>query len=100
MNPEDRPTLEQILEHKFFTKGFTPDALPSESHNRVPKFESVNPVKRFFTRLFQCVCRKRSTADIPRCEQQGEQQDEQQDFYIQQKSSLWSQVPIDMFFLF
>ncbi|XP_072562125.1 serine/threonine-protein kinase PLK3-like [Paramormyrops kingsleyae] len=58
-NPQDRPTLDQILSHKFFTKGFTPEELPSNSYYKMPRFRSAKRVKNFFVRLFQRILEKK-----------------------------------------
>lgn len=35
-SPRDRPSIDQILRHDFFTKGYTPDRLPVSSCVTVP----------------------------------------------------------------
>ncbi|XP_023654437.1 serine/threonine-protein kinase PLK3 isoform X2 [Paramormyrops kingsleyae] len=69
-NPSDRLTLDQILRHEFFTKGFTPDTLPPSSCVTLPKLKPPSPVKTFFTKvaksLFQ---KKRLKADKLSCEE-------------------------------
>ncbi|KAM9331278.1 serine/threonine-protein kinase PLK2 [Gastrophryne carolinensis] len=47
-NPEDRPSLEEIIQHDFFTQGFTPDRLPSSCCHTVPDFHLSSPAKSFF----------------------------------------------------
>uniref|UniRef100_A0A3B3QZ07 Serine/threonine-protein kinase PLK n=1 Tax=Paramormyrops kingsleyae TaxID=1676925 RepID=A0A3B3QZ07_9TELE len=49
-SPEDRPSLEAILQHEFFTQGFTPERLPSSSCHTVPDFHLSSPAKNFFKR--------------------------------------------------
>uniref|UniRef100_A0A3Q1IBV4 polo kinase n=1 Tax=Anabas testudineus TaxID=64144 RepID=A0A3Q1IBV4_ANATE len=50
-NPSDRLTLDQILNHEFFTKGFTPDKLPPNSCVMVPELHPPSPAKKFFTKM-------------------------------------------------
>ncbi|XP_072564212.1 serine/threonine-protein kinase PLK3-like [Paramormyrops kingsleyae] len=64
-NPQDRPTLEQILNHKFFTKGFTPEEIPSNSYHKVPRFRAVKRVKHFVVRLFRRIFGQRRPKDMP-----------------------------------
>ncbi|XP_040277241.1 serine/threonine-protein kinase PLK2 [Bufo bufo] len=47
-NPEDRPSLEEIIQHDFFTQGFTPDRLPSSCCHTAPDFHLSSPAKSFF----------------------------------------------------
>uniref|UniRef100_A0A3Q2CQ44 Serine/threonine-protein kinase PLK n=1 Tax=Cyprinodon variegatus TaxID=28743 RepID=A0A3Q2CQ44_CYPVA len=50
-NPTDRLTLDQILNHEFFTKGFTPDKLPTSSCTMVPELHPPSPAKKFFSKV-------------------------------------------------
>ncbi|XP_041804660.1 serine/threonine-protein kinase PLK3 [Chelmon rostratus] len=50
-NPSDRLSLDQILNHEFFTKGFTPDKLPPSSCMMVPELHPPSPAKKFFTKM-------------------------------------------------
>ncbi|XP_046870290.1 serine/threonine-protein kinase PLK3 [Hypomesus transpacificus] len=50
-NPSDRLTLDQILNHEFFSKGFTPDKLPASSCVMVPELHPPSPAKKFFTKM-------------------------------------------------
>uniref|UniRef100_A0A8C2ZYY9 polo kinase n=1 Tax=Cyclopterus lumpus TaxID=8103 RepID=A0A8C2ZYY9_CYCLU len=50
-NPSDRLALDQILNHEFFTKGFTPDKLPPSSCVMVPEIHPPSPAKKFFTKM-------------------------------------------------
>ncbi|XP_048845960.1 serine/threonine-protein kinase PLK3 isoform X2 [Brienomyrus brachyistius] len=72
-NPCDRLTLDQILRHEFFTKGFTPNTLPPSSCVTLPKLKAPSPVKTFFTKvaksLFQ---KKRLKADKSSCEERDD----------------------------
>ncbi|XP_063818765.1 serine/threonine-protein kinase PLK2 [Pseudophryne corroboree] len=47
-NPEDRPSLEDIIQHDFFSQGFTPDRLPSSCCHSAPDFHLSSPAKSFF----------------------------------------------------
>ncbi|XP_077141799.1 serine/threonine-protein kinase PLK2 [Ranitomeya variabilis] len=47
-NPEDRPSLQEIVQHDFFTQGFTPDRLPSSCCHTAPDFHLSSPAKSFF----------------------------------------------------
>uniref|UniRef100_A0A8C0JFI9 Serine/threonine-protein kinase PLK n=1 Tax=Chelonoidis abingdonii TaxID=106734 RepID=A0A8C0JFI9_CHEAB len=50
-NPPDRLTLEEILGHEFFTKGYTPDKLPPSSCVMVPELSLPNPAKSLFAKV-------------------------------------------------
>lgn len=50
-NPSNRLSLDQILNHEFFTKGFTPDKLPPSSCVMVPELHPPSPAKKFFTKM-------------------------------------------------
>uniref|UniRef100_A0A8C0G8B3 polo kinase n=1 Tax=Chelonoidis abingdonii TaxID=106734 RepID=A0A8C0G8B3_CHEAB len=43
-SPSERPSLEEVLEHEFFTQGFTPDKLPSRACHSVPIFSLPSPI--------------------------------------------------------
>ncbi|KAG7476585.1 hypothetical protein MATL_G00084480 [Megalops atlanticus] len=47
-SPEDRPSLEDILRHDFFTQGFTPDRLSASCCHSAPDFHLSSPAKNFF----------------------------------------------------
>ncbi|XP_073479154.1 serine/threonine-protein kinase PLK2 [Aquarana catesbeiana] len=47
-NPEDRPSLEEIIQHDFITQGFTPERLPSSCCHTAPDFHLSSPAKSFF----------------------------------------------------
>lgn len=47
-NPEDRPSLEEIVQHDFITQGFTPERLPSSCCHTAPDFHLSSPAKSFF----------------------------------------------------
>uniref|UniRef100_A0A3B4YWG2 Serine/threonine-protein kinase PLK n=1 Tax=Stegastes partitus TaxID=144197 RepID=A0A3B4YWG2_9TELE len=46
--PEDRPNLEHILRHDFFTQGFSPERLPASCCHSAPDFHVSSPAKSFF----------------------------------------------------
>nr|XP_020451431.1 serine/threonine-protein kinase PLK3 [Monopterus albus] len=60
-NPSDRLTLDQILTHEFFTKGFTPDKLPPSSCVMVPELHPPSPAKKFFTKMAKSLFGKKKT---------------------------------------
>ncbi|XP_004621628.2 serine/threonine-protein kinase PLK3 [Sorex araneus] len=50
-SPQDRPSIDQILRHDFFTKGYTPDRLPVSSCVTVPDLIPLNPAKILFVKV-------------------------------------------------
>ncbi|XP_077376622.1 serine/threonine-protein kinase PLK2b [Festucalex cinctus] len=46
--PEDRPDLEHILRHDFFTQGFSPERLSASCCHSTPDFHVSSPAKSFF----------------------------------------------------
>uniref|UniRef100_A0A8C6UQD4 Serine/threonine-protein kinase PLK n=1 Tax=Neogobius melanostomus TaxID=47308 RepID=A0A8C6UQD4_9GOBI len=46
--PEDRPNLELILRHDFFTQGFSPERLSPSCCHSPPDFHVSSPAKSFF----------------------------------------------------
>ncbi|XP_054712021.1 serine/threonine-protein kinase PLK1-like [Uloborus diversus] len=46
LKPTDRPSLEEIIQHKFFVAGFLPSSLPTSCCIAVPKFPLASFVKR------------------------------------------------------
>uniref|UniRef100_A0A3B3VW59 Serine/threonine-protein kinase PLK n=1 Tax=Poecilia latipinna TaxID=48699 RepID=A0A3B3VW59_9TELE len=46
--PEDRPDLEHILRHDFFTQGFSPERLSPSCCHSPPDFHVSSPAKSFF----------------------------------------------------
>ncbi|XP_062310465.1 serine/threonine-protein kinase PLK2b [Osmerus eperlanus] len=46
--PEDRPHLDHILRHEFFTQGFVPERLPASCCHSAPEFHISSPAKSFF----------------------------------------------------
>ncbi|KAM4727865.1 serine/threonine-protein kinase PLK3 [Anableps anableps] len=68
-NPSDRLTLDQILNHEFFTKGFTPDKLPPSSCVMVPELHPPSPAKKFFTKMAKSFFgKKKAKAEKIPCE--------------------------------
>ncbi|XP_027504961.1 serine/threonine-protein kinase PLK3 isoform X1 [Corapipo altera] len=49
-NPQDRLTLEEILDHEFF-KGYTPEKLPPSSCVMAPELSPPNPAKTLFAKV-------------------------------------------------
>uniref|UniRef100_A0A8B9S876 Serine/threonine-protein kinase PLK3 n=1 Tax=Apteryx owenii TaxID=8824 RepID=A0A8B9S876_APTOW len=49
-NPQDRLTLEEILDHEFF-KGYTPEKLPPSSCVMAPELCPPNPAKSLFAKV-------------------------------------------------
>ncbi|KAM9243613.1 serine/threonine-protein kinase PLK3 isoform 1-T1 [Dugong dugon] len=50
-SPRDRPSIDQILRHDFFTKGYTPDQLPVTSCVTVPDLTPPNPARSLFAKV-------------------------------------------------
>nr|XP_056723604.1 serine/threonine-protein kinase PLK2-like [Euleptes europaea] len=47
-DPAARPSLEEALNHVFFTQGFTPSRLSSRACHSAPMFTLPNPLSKFF----------------------------------------------------
>ncbi|XP_066536928.1 serine/threonine-protein kinase PLK3 [Hoplias malabaricus] len=60
-NPSDRLTLDQILAHEYFSKGFTPDKLPPCSCVMVPELNPPSPAKKFFTKMAKSLFGKKKS---------------------------------------
>ncbi|XP_017328356.1 serine/threonine-protein kinase PLK3 isoform X1 [Ictalurus punctatus] len=60
-NPSDRLTLDQILAHEYFSKGFTPDKLPPTACVMVPELNPPSPAKKFFTKMAKSLFRKKKS---------------------------------------
>ncbi|XP_060087712.1 serine/threonine-protein kinase PLK3 [Heteronotia binoei] len=60
-NPQERLTLEEILDHEFFTKGYTPDKLPPSSCVMVPELNPPNPAKSLFVKVTKTLFGKRKS---------------------------------------
>uniref|UniRef100_A0A672PPX1 Serine/threonine-protein kinase PLK n=1 Tax=Sinocyclocheilus grahami TaxID=75366 RepID=A0A672PPX1_SINGR len=61
-DPSDRLTLDQILAHEYFTKGFTPEKLPPSSCVMMPELNPPSPAKKFFTKMAKSLFGKKSKA--------------------------------------
>uniref|UniRef100_A0A4X2L9D1 Polo kinase n=1 Tax=Vombatus ursinus TaxID=29139 RepID=A0A4X2L9D1_VOMUR len=69
-NPADRPSLDQVLEDDFFTQGFTPDQLPSQSCHTAPIFTIPQPLDKLFqkaTQLFLAMAQHRAPRELCGC---------------------------------
>ncbi|XP_074795267.1 inactive serine/threonine-protein kinase PLK5 isoform X3 [Natator depressus] len=55
--PSERPSLEEVLEHEFFTQGFTPDKLPSRACHSVPVFTLPNPIGKLLQKAAKVLFR-------------------------------------------
>ncbi|XP_073447502.1 serine/threonine-protein kinase PLK3-like [Aquarana catesbeiana] len=60
-SPSERLTLDQILDHEFFTKGYTPDRLPPSSCVMVPDLHPPNPAKILFAKVAKSLFGKGKT---------------------------------------
>uniref|UniRef100_A0A8C1TDS1 Serine/threonine-protein kinase PLK n=1 Tax=Cyprinus carpio TaxID=7962 RepID=A0A8C1TDS1_CYPCA len=63
-DPSDRLTLDQILAHEYFTKGFTPEKLPPSSCVMVPELNPPSPAKKFFTKMAKSLFGKKKSKGI------------------------------------
>uniref|UniRef100_A0A673GD69 polo kinase n=1 Tax=Sinocyclocheilus rhinocerous TaxID=307959 RepID=A0A673GD69_9TELE len=63
-NPSDRLTLDQILAHEYFTKGFTPEKLPPSSCVMVPELNPPSPAKKFFTKMAKSLFGKKKSKAV------------------------------------
>uniref|UniRef100_A0A8C2YA08 Serine/threonine-protein kinase PLK n=1 Tax=Coturnix japonica TaxID=93934 RepID=A0A8C2YA08_COTJA len=57
-NPQDRLTLDEILDHEFF-KGYTPEKLPPSSCVIAPELCAPNPAKSLFAKVTKTLFRKK-----------------------------------------
>ncbi|XP_062259728.1 serine/threonine-protein kinase PLK3 [Platichthys flesus] len=72
-NPQDRLSLDQILNHEFFTKGFTPDKLPPSSCETEPELHPPSPAKKFFAKMAKSFFgKKKSKVEKIPCEEKDE----------------------------
>ncbi|XP_039591165.1 serine/threonine-protein kinase PLK3 [Polypterus senegalus] len=62
-SPADRLTLEEIVSHEFFTKGYTPEKLPPSSCIMVPELNPPSPARKFFSRVAKSLFGKKSKAE-------------------------------------
>ncbi|XP_048169147.1 serine/threonine-protein kinase PLK3 isoform X2 [Corvus hawaiiensis] len=59
-NPQDRFTLEEILDHEFF-KGYTPEKLPPSSCVMAPELSPPNPAKTLFAKVTKTLFGKKKS---------------------------------------
>uniref|UniRef100_A0A8C2I7H0 polo kinase n=1 Tax=Cyprinus carpio TaxID=7962 RepID=A0A8C2I7H0_CYPCA len=73
-NPSDRLTLDQILAHEYFTKGFTPEKLPPSSCVMVPELNPPSPAKKFFTKMAKSLFGKKKSKAVEKtpCEEKDD----------------------------
>lgn len=65
-SPQDRPSIDQILRHDFFTKGYTPDRLPVSSCVTVPDLTPLNPARILFVKVTKSLFgRKKKSKNHP-----------------------------------
>ncbi|XP_064445343.1 serine/threonine-protein kinase PLK3 isoform X2 [Mirounga angustirostris] len=65
-SPQDRPSIDQILRHDFFTKGYTPDRLPVSSCVTVPDLIPHNPARILFVKVTKSLFgRKKKSKNHP-----------------------------------
>uniref|UniRef100_F7A1E8 Polo like kinase 3 n=1 Tax=Monodelphis domestica TaxID=13616 RepID=F7A1E8_MONDO len=63
--PQDRPSLEEILQHEFFTKGYTPAQLPPCSCTTVPDLTPPSPAESFFTKVTKSLFGRKKNKSKP-----------------------------------
>ncbi|MEE6515727.1 hypothetical protein FKM82_024744 [Ascaphus truei] len=56
-SPNNRPCLEEILGHEFFTQGFTPEKLSSRTCHTAPTFSLSSHLTRFFRKAAKVLYR-------------------------------------------
>ncbi|XP_053156493.1 serine/threonine-protein kinase PLK2-like isoform X2 [Hemicordylus capensis] len=56
-DPAARPSLEETLNHAFFTQGFTPARLSSRACHSAPIFSLPNPLRKFFQKAAKVLFR-------------------------------------------
>uniref|UniRef100_A0A8C1TE03 Serine/threonine-protein kinase PLK3 n=1 Tax=Cyprinus carpio TaxID=7962 RepID=A0A8C1TE03_CYPCA len=73
-DPSDRLTLDQILAHEYFTKGFTPEKLPPSSCVMVPELNPPSPAKKFFTKMAKSLFGKKKSKAVEKtpCEEKDD----------------------------
>uniref|UniRef100_A0A8D2P9C1 Serine/threonine-protein kinase PLK3 n=1 Tax=Zosterops lateralis melanops TaxID=1220523 RepID=A0A8D2P9C1_ZOSLA len=67
-NPQDRLTLDEILDHEFF-KGYTPEKLPPSSCVMAPELSPPNPAKTLFAKVTKTLFGKKKPKGkfVPSC---------------------------------
>uniref|UniRef100_A0A4W3ICE8 Serine/threonine-protein kinase PLK3 n=1 Tax=Callorhinchus milii TaxID=7868 RepID=A0A4W3ICE8_CALMI len=63
-DPEHRPTLDEIINHDFFTKGFIPDVLHSSSCLMVPDLSVPAPTKSLLKKITETFFGRKKSKDI------------------------------------
>uniref|UniRef100_A0A671PW88 Serine/threonine-protein kinase PLK n=1 Tax=Sinocyclocheilus anshuiensis TaxID=1608454 RepID=A0A671PW88_9TELE len=73
-DPSDRLTLDQILAHEYFTKGFTPEKLPPSSCVMMPELNPPSPAKKFFTKMAKSLFGKKKSKAVEKtpCEEKDD----------------------------
>lgn len=67
-SPEQRPTLDAILNHDFFAKGFTPDVLHPSSCTTPPELNGPTPTKNFFQKFTEAFFGKKKAIGMEKDE--------------------------------
>ncbi|XP_061269072.1 serine/threonine-protein kinase PLK3 isoform X2 [Bos mutus] len=71
-SPQDRPSIDQILRHDFFTKGYTPDRLPVSSCVTVPDLTPLNPARILFVKVTKSLFGRKKNKNKNRPEERDE----------------------------
>uniref|UniRef100_A0A673IZZ8 Serine/threonine-protein kinase PLK n=1 Tax=Sinocyclocheilus rhinocerous TaxID=307959 RepID=A0A673IZZ8_9TELE len=73
-DPSERLTLDQILAHEYFTKGFTPEKLPPSSCVMMPELNPPSPAKKFFTKMAKSLFGKKKSKAVEKtpCEEKDD----------------------------
>ncbi|XP_077005994.1 serine/threonine-protein kinase PLK3 isoform X2 [Tamandua tetradactyla] len=71
-SPRDRPSIDQILRHDFFTKGYTPDRLPVTSCTTVPDLTPPNPARSLFAKVTKSLFGRKKNKSKNRSEERDE----------------------------
>ncbi|XP_069502759.1 inactive serine/threonine-protein kinase PLK5 [Ambystoma mexicanum] len=64
-NPLERPSLLEILGHRFFTQGYTPERLPPRCCHAVPDFATNGCLRKFFRKAATVLFRQVMSRDAP-----------------------------------
>ncbi|XP_036206013.1 serine/threonine-protein kinase PLK3 isoform X5 [Myotis myotis] len=71
-SPQDRPSIDQILRHDFFTKGYTPDRLPINSCVTVPDLVPLSPARILFVKVTKSLFGRKKNKSKNRPEERDE----------------------------
>uniref|UniRef100_A0A4W3I758 Serine/threonine-protein kinase PLK3 n=1 Tax=Callorhinchus milii TaxID=7868 RepID=A0A4W3I758_CALMI len=63
-DPEHRPTLDEIINHDFFTKGFIPDVLHSSSCLMVPDLSVPAPTKSLLKKITETFFGRKKSKEL------------------------------------